>query len=161
MAIQPGGSVSVQSGLPLNPNSIYDVALSVAGLPPGVTATIDPQIVGPGESFTVTLSASSSAPIAENAQWSIVGTPFANVAGMTANYLLDVTSASSDAGWTNRTAYVSTRATPFGAVYDPAHQLIYSANLVWNRIDVISDKQYRAIDQRENLLAVPTGPGTR
>jgi hypothetical protein len=147
MEIQPGSSVSVQNEFLLNGLSpIYDVALSVAGLPPGVTATISPQIVEPGESFTVTLTASASAPTAANAQWSIVGTPSASVAGVTANYLLDVMPASASAGWTNQTTYVSTRATPFSAVYDSAHQMIYSANQVWNRIDVISDKTHSIVN---------------
>ncbi len=139
VAIQTGSSVSVQGQFILDSSSpIYNVALGVTGLPTGVTATISPQIVGPGQSFTVTLTASGSAPFAPNVQWSIVGTPSASVAAFTANYLLDVVRGG--AGWTNRTAYVSTRATPYSAVYDPAHQMIYSANQVWNRIDVISDK---------------------
>jgi hypothetical protein len=138
--IHPGSSASVTSGFHLNGFSIYDVALNVTGLPTGVTATISPQVVGPGDSFTVTLTASTSAPTIANAQWSIVGTPAADVPEIRADYLLDIVSSSGGAGWTNRTTYVSTRATPFSAVYDSAHQMIYSANQVWNRIDVISDK---------------------
>jgi hypothetical protein len=48
-------------------------------------------------------------------------------------------------GWTNRTTYVSTRATPFSAVYDPVHQMIYVSNLVWNQIEVISDAKRQVV----------------
>jgi hypothetical protein len=129
-------------------NPIYDVTLSVTGLPSGVTATVSPQVVEAGgangtvddETFTVTLTASSTAQLTQNVQWGIVATPTASVPSTIANYILDVTPAGGGAGWTNQTSYVSTRATPFAAVYDPVHQLIYSANQVWDRIDVISDK---------------------
>jgi len=129
-------------------NPTYDVTLSATGLPPGVTASFSPQIVQAGgangvvedETFTVTLTASSTASLVQNVQWGIVAMPTADVPPTTANYLLDVTPAGGGAGWNNQTSYVSTRATPFSAVYDPVHQLIYSANQVWDRIDIISDK---------------------
>lgn len=144
--IEPGTSVSVSNGYGLNAASpIYDVTLSVTGLPSGVTATISPQSVEPGNSFTVTLTASSSAPVSHNTQWSIVGTPSVSVATITANYLVDVVPSSGGAGFNNQTSYVSTRATPFSAVFDPAHQAIYSANQVWNHIDVISDKTHSVV----------------
>ncbi|MGH9343328.1 MAG: IPT/TIG domain-containing protein, partial [Terriglobia bacterium] len=141
-----GTSTSVQSEfISTNThNPTYEVTLSATGLPSGVTASISPQVVEAGgaydESFTVTLAASSTAPVTQNVQWGIVATPTASVPPTTANYLLDVTPAAGGAGWSNQTSYVSTRATPFSAVYDPAHGLIYSANQVWDRVDVISDK---------------------
>lgn len=146
VVLPQGSSTSVQGELiPGNLNDpTYEVTLSATGLPPGVTASISPQVVEAGgssdTSFTLTLTASSTAPLTQNAQWGIVATPMASVAPTTANYLLDVTPAGGGVGWNNRTSYVSTRATPFSAVYDPAHGLIYSANQVWDRIDIISDK---------------------
>lgn len=135
-----GGSVSIK-GQGGSGDPVYEAALSVTGLPPGVTASIDPPVIeSPNGSFTVTLTADSAAPLVQNNPWGIVATPSANVPPAALNLLLDVTPAGGGAGWTNQTSYVSTRATPYGAVYDPAHQLIYVTNQVWNRIDVISDK---------------------
>jgi hypothetical protein len=135
-----GSSTSIQGELNSINNTLCSATLSVTGLPSGVTATVSPQLVEAGSLFTVTLTASSTAPTAQNVQWSIVATPTASVSPATANYVLDVTPAGGGAGWKNQTSYVSLRATPYSAVYDPTHQLIYAANLVWDRIDVISDK---------------------
>ena len=148
--LAPGTSTTISNEfISTNTNNpIYDATLSATGLPPGVTASFSPQMVQAGgangsvedESFTMTLTASGTAPLAQNVQWGIVATPTADVPPTTVNYLLDITPASGGAGWNNQTSYVSTRATPFSAVYDPAHELIYSANQVWDRIDIISDK---------------------
>ena len=142
-----GSSTSIKEQIVSTmPNSpLYDVALSATGLPSGVTATFNPQTVEGNTSFTVTLTASSGAPPVQNAQWQIVGTPSLNVASASQDYLLDVTPASGGAGWNNQTGYVSTRATPYSAVYDPAHQLIYSAIQVWNQVDIISDKTRKIV----------------
>jgi len=141
-----GASTSVQEQLTFNGGSpLVDVALSVTGLPPGVTASISPDVAeGSSTAFTVTLTASATAPLKQNAEWNVVATPMANLAAASLSYLLDVTAATGGAGWNNQTGYVSTRATPFSAVYDPAHSLIYAANQVWGRIDLIND-QTRAI----------------
>jgi hypothetical protein len=142
VGIAQGGSASI--ALQLDGTSNYEVSLSVAGLPSGVTAAISPQIVTPGGSFTVQLSASGNAPATQDASWSVVGTPAANVSPVALPLLLDVTTPNG-VGWSNRTGYVSTRATPYGAVYDSAHQIIYSSNRTWNRIDVISDSPYALV----------------
>ena len=138
--LAPGTSTTISNEfISTNTNNpIYDATLSATGLPPGVTASFSPQMVQAGgangsvedESFTMTLTASGTAPLAQNVQWGIVATPTADVPPTTVNYLLDITPASGGAGWNNQTSYVSTRATPFSAVYDPAHELIYSANQV-------------------------------
>lgn len=112
--------------------------------PPGTSATFSPPLVQPGDTFTVTITASSSAPVAQNVELTITGTPTANVLPSTLTLLLDVTQPSG-IGWTNRTTYVSTRATPFSAVYDPVHQLIFSSNQTWNRIDVISNSTHSLV----------------
>lgn len=38
----------------------------------------------------------------------------------------------------NRTDYASTEGTPYGAVYDSLHNLVFASNPAWNRVDVIS-----------------------
>ena len=120
-------------------SSIYDVTLGVTGLPAGVTATFNPPVIEPGQKFSVTLLASATAVPAHNIEWTLTGTPAANVTAPSIPLLLNVTS-TTGAGWSNQSSYVSTRATPISAVYDPFHQLIYAANPVWNEIHVISDK---------------------
>ena len=136
VALTQGGSASLS--FQLTGASYYDVSLGVSGLPTGVTATITPQVTSPTGSFIVKLTASNGAAVAQNVPWNVTATPAANVPSQSLGMLLDITP-TSGVGWTNRTSYVSTRATPFSAVYDPVHQLIYSSNQVWNRIDVISD----------------------
>lgn len=137
--VPQGGSITPSETFEVVGGSYYNVSLSATGLPAGVTASFSPQVVQPGVPFTVTLSASNAAVVAQNVQWSLIGTPPAGMTPTSLNYLLlDVTPPSGIA-WTNRTTYASTRATPDAAVYDPAHQLIYSSNTTWNRIDVISN----------------------
>jgi hypothetical protein len=140
--LTPGSSQSIQgSFISTNTNNpIYDVTLSVTGLPAGVTASISPQVVEPNANFTVTLTASSTALPMLNVPWNIVATSTADVPPSTSPYLLDVVARGGGAGWSNQTSYVSTRATPYSAVYDRAHEMIYAANQVWDRVDLISDK---------------------
>jgi hypothetical protein len=142
IGVTSGGSSSVQ--IQILGNSLYELALGVSGLPQGISATISPQLVQAGDTFTVTITASSSAPVAQNVEWTITGTPSASVPASTLTLLLDVT-LPSGIGWTNRTMYVSTRATPFSAAYDPVHQLIYSSNQTWNRVDVISNATHSLV----------------
>jgi IPT/TIG domain-containing protein len=146
--VAQGGSATISEAfISTNTNNpLYDVTLSAIGLPPGVTASFSPQVVEAGgaddEWFTVTLTASNTAPLAQNVQWGIVATPTSAVPATTENYVMDVTPAGGGAGWNNQTNYISTRATPFAAVYDPVHKLIYSANQVWDRIDIINDQTH-------------------
>lgn len=142
VALAQGSSITTQGQfVSTNANSpVYAATLSATGLTPGVTASFSPQVVEGNQSFTVTLTANSAASVVQNAQWNIVATPTANVPPSTSSYLLDVTPAAGGAGWSNQTSYVFTRGTPYSAVYDPAHHMIYAANQIWNRIDVISDK---------------------
>lgn len=136
--VAEGGTAKLQLQV-LNNATAYDISLSAQGLPAGVTATFDPQEVLPGGQFTVTLSAAANAPVAQNVAWTITGAPSANVSAASLSLLLNVV-APNNVGWSNQTSYVSTRATPYAAVYDPAHQVIYAANTVWNELDIISDK---------------------
>lgn len=156
LQLAQGDSTSIRgefASVSLN-DPVYEVALSITGLPSGITATIDPTVAEGDTNFTVNLTASSTAPVVHNAEWNIVATPTASVAATTTSCLLDITPASGGVGWSNQTGYVSLRATPSSAVYDRAHQLIYAANTVWNRIDIISDKTravVKSISIREPL----------
>ena len=143
--ITQGGTYEFKSSLSGTIGApLYSVSMSVTGLPTGVTGSVIPQILQPGSLFTVTLNAGSSAPLTQNIPWRIVATPSANIAPQIASLLLNVVPAAGGVGWTNQTSYVSTRATPLSAVYDSAHQMVYSSNQVWNRVEIIS-YQTRAI----------------
>lgn len=137
VGLAQGASTTLQ--FQLLGSSDYNVALSLGGLPSGVSASINPQNIIPGDTFQLTLTASAGAAPAQNVELTLTGTPSANIASPSSTFLLDITPIS-NVGWSNQTSYVSTRATPFSAVYDPAHQLIYAANQVWNSIEIISDK---------------------
>jgi hypothetical protein len=116
---------------------VYSVQLSLSGLPPGVTATVSPQTLTVGQTVSISLIASSTAPEAQNVPVTLTGTANAPITPVTVVFLLDVTPS---AGLLpdNRTDYLSTEDTPFGAVYDPVHNLIFSSNNSWNRVEVIS-----------------------
>jgi hypothetical protein len=122
----------------------YEVALSVSGLPSGTTATVNPQTITPGQSATVTISASSAAPTSQNVVLTLTGTPSAPTASASISFLLDVTplpGALPD----NRTDYFSTEDTPYAAVYDATHSLIFASNSSWNRVDVISSTTHKLV----------------
>lgn len=137
VAVSIGGSGRIQMGTGENGPASYDVQLSVSGLPPGTTATISPPTIVPGESTTVTITASSTAPESQNVSVTLTGTPDAPVPVATASFLVDVAPPPGSLP-DNRTDYVSTEDTPYWAVYDPVHQLIFASNESWNRVDVIS-----------------------
>ena len=144
IGLAPGSSLSLQ--FRALGSSLYAVSLSARGLPAGTTATFSSPVVQTGDTFTVTLTAAASAPVAHNVEWSVLGTPISAGAAAVSNLLLDINGPAS-VGWTNRTDYVWTRATPFSATYDPFHQLIFSSNQTWNRIDVISGATHSVVSQ--------------
>jgi hypothetical protein len=146
VAITPGGSgqVQLQSFTELSLPAYYQVQLSIGGLPSGTTASFNPQYLNPGQPVTVTVTASSSAPIAQNAVVTVTGTPLAQVPAQTMSFLVDV-SGPGGALPNNRTDYVSTEGTPDSAVYDRMHELIFASNPAWNRIDVISNVSHMIV----------------
>lgn len=118
----------------------YSIDLAVSGLPTGTTATVSPSTIIPGDSFTVTISAASTAPESQNVPVTATGTP--SVAGVTSpkgSFTLDVTPAPGSLP-NNRSDFVSTEATPSGMAYDRQLDLIFVSNSVWNRVDIISNK---------------------
>lgn len=142
-----GGSGSIQFQSAVNSSSTvdYDVTPSVSGLPTGTTAAFTPSVFAVGESVTVTLSAASNAPVTQNALVSLTGTPSAtNVASAGGSFYADVTQPPGSLPG-SRTDFVATAGTPYAAVYDSTHNLIFSSNPDWNRVDVISNATHKIV----------------
>jgi len=144
MAVPTGGSAQIQFMTQADGQAAYSVQLSVSGLPPGTNASITPQTITPGQTTTVMISASSSAPVSQNTTVTLTGTPAAPVSPATIQFLVDVTPPQASMV-DNRTDYVSTNDTPYAAVFDPAHQLVYASNSTWNRVDVISTAKHAVV----------------
>ena len=133
-----GGSASISFQTGMNGPTPYTVALSVTGLPPGTSATFNPPSLVPGGSGTLTITAAANAPLAQNVPITLVGTPSINgVPSRGLGFLLDVTPPPGQLP-NNRTAYLSTEGTPYWAVYDSVHGLVFSSNNSWNRVDIIN-----------------------
>lgn len=146
LAVPVGSSATIQFSSYTNDNlpADYDVAMAISGLPPGVTAAISPQILIPGQSVTVTLSAASTAPISQNSIVVLTGTALAPVPQANVSFLASVTVSGAGAP-VNRTDYVSTEGSPNSAVYDSSHHYIFASNPSWNRVDVISTTTHQII----------------
>ncbi len=141
-----GGSGSIQFNTLVNSgtNVDFDITPSVSGLPPGTTATFSPTVFASGQSVTVTLTAASTAPVTQNASVTLTGTPSAPVPNATASFFADVTQPPGSLPG-NRTDFVSTAGTPYAAVYDATHNLIFASNPSWNRVDVISNATHKLV----------------
>jgi hypothetical protein len=141
-----GGSGSIQYSTIANSigGADYDITPSVTGLPPGTTASFSPSVFSAGQSVTVMLTAASTAPVTQNAPVTLVGTPSAQVPNATASFLADVTQPPGSLPG-NRSDFVPTAGTPYTAVYDPVHNLIFSSNPSWNRVDVISNSTHKIV----------------
>ncbi len=137
VAVPIGGSSNMTFGSSQNGAGSFSVALSLNGLPPGTSATFNPPTLTPGQSTTVTIAASPTAPVSQDVTVTLTGVPSAIAPPETTSFLVDVTQAPTLMP-NNRTNYVSTEDTPYAAVYDAAHQRIYASNPSWNRVDVIS-----------------------
>jgi len=138
------GSIQFQSSVGPGSNVDFDITPSVGALPPGTTATFSPSVFSVGQSVIVTLSAASSAPVTQNATVTLTGTPSAQVSNATASFFADVTQPPGSLPG-NRTDFVATEGTPYAAVYDSTHNLIFSSNPDWNRVDVISNATHKIL----------------
>jgi hypothetical protein len=141
-----GGSGSIQYQTAVDSSSPldFDITPSATGLPPGTTASFSPNVFSVGQAVTVTLTAANNAPVTQNASVTLTGTASAQVASVTASFLADVTQPPGSLPG-NRTDFVSTGGTPYRAVYDATHNLIFSSNPDWNRVDVISNVTHKII----------------
>ena len=146
LAIPPGGSgqISFKTGTGDNSTADYTIQLAISGLPPGTTAAISPSTIVPGQPVAVTISASSSASTTLNAPVMLTGTALAPVPSATVSFLTDIAPKPGSLP-VNRTDYLSTEGSPAAAVYDPLHNLIFSSNPSWNRIDVISNASHQIV----------------
>jgi hypothetical protein len=131
-----------------NVNSVgsvdYDVTPSLTGLPPGTTATFSPSVFTVGQGVTVTLTAEATAPVTQNALVTLVGTPSAATSDATTTFFADVTQPPGSLPG-SRTDFVATAGTPYAAAYDSVHNVIFSSNPDWNRVDVISNATHKVV----------------
>jgi IPT/TIG domain len=142
IAVGGSGSISYFTAANSGPTPAdYTVDLTVSGLPPGTTATVNPSTVIPGDNFSVTVTASATAPESQNVPITITGTPSAATAAVTSQFTLDVTPKPGSLPG-NRTDFTSTGGTPDAVVYDRQLDLIFASNPTWNRIDIISNKTH-------------------
>ena len=140
-----GGSGSTQFTCNVNAQNVdFDITPSVSGLPPGTTATFSPNVFSPGQSFTISLSAATTAPVTQNATVTATATPSAAITPATGTFLADVTQSPGSLP-NSRTDFTPTAGTPIAAVYDAVHDLIFSSNPAWNRVDVISNGTHKLI----------------
>jgi hypothetical protein len=145
LGVPIGGSNSIQYATLVEPaNAEFDVTPSLSGLPSGTTATISPTVLSPGQTVTITVTASANAPVTQNAPIILTGTPSATVTPASTTFLLDVTQPPGSLP-DNRSDFRSTWGQPYQAVYDPVHDLIFSSNPSWNRVDVLSNKTHQVI----------------
>ncbi len=144
VAIPDGGSGQVQFMSSTNSSAEYNVALSASGQPPGTTVTFSPSVLPAGSTLTATVTASGNAPYSQNAEITVTGTPEAPVQPASVTFLASV-SPPQNAAPNNRTDYLSTEASPYAAVFDPVHGLIFSSNAAWNRVDVTSDTTHAIV----------------
>lgn len=144
VAIPIGGSGSITFGTLGSPGVDYDITPSVSGLPAGTSASLSPTTFSVGQSVTVTITAAANAPVTQNATVTLTGTPSASVAPSTTTFYLDVTQPPGSLP-NSRTDFTPTWGALYGAVYDPAHNLIFASNADWNRVDVLSNKTHQLV----------------
>lgn len=140
-----GGSVQTTFGTTAAGSQIpdFEVIPSLEGLPKGVTVSLSPSAVFPGQYFTATFAAASDTPPSQNSIVTLTGRAEAKTSVSSAQLLVDVVQPGPLPG--SRTDFVSTNGTPYAATYDPVHELIFSSNHDWNRVDVISNRTHKLI----------------
>jgi hypothetical protein len=140
LSFAQGGSASTIVGLSLSSagNSNFTVNFSVSGLPSGVQASFGLNPFPFGQPATeLALTSSSNAGLANYSVVTVSATRTADGAVATATFLLNVTPPVGTLA-TNRVNFVRTDGTPAAAAYDAAHNVLYSADTAFNRVDVIS-----------------------
>ena len=142
LGVPIGGSNQIQVSSIANGSADYNIVPSVSGLPPGTTATVSPSTIIPGQSVTVVVTANSTAPVSQNVTVTLTGIPAAAVSPAQTTFLLDVTAPPGSLPG-NRTDFTSTAGTPYAAVYDSTHNLIFASNPSWNRVDIISNQTHK------------------
>ena len=157
VAVPIGGGGSTQiTALSPSPsqNVLFDITPSVSGLPAGTTSTIVPAVISPGQSFTVTLNAASGAPVTQNNPVTVLATPSVGGSAATTSFLADVTQPSGSLP-NSRTDFTATGGTPYAAVYDRTHDLIFASDPAWNQVEVLSNKTHQVIKRID--ISFPQG----
>lgn len=165
----PGSGQIQFSTLLEGPATNYDIALSISGLPAGTTASLKPATILAGQTSTVTITATAGAPLSRNVSLTLTGTPQAAVPTASISFLVDVTPPPGSLP-NNRTDYLSLEGSPYSAVYDRLHNLIFASNPSWNRVVVISNARHaivksipipdsRAVDISQDSSRVWVGTG--
>jgi hypothetical protein len=144
LGVPIGGSNQIQFSSIANGNTDYNIVPTVSGLPSGTTATVSPSTIIPGQQITVVVTAASTAPVSQNVTVTLTGTPAAAVSPAQTSFLLDVTAPPGSLPG-NRTDFTSTAGTPYAAVYDSAHNLIFASNPNWNRVDIVSNQTHKIV----------------
>ncbi len=140
----PGGAGTFAfQTLNSSPDQI-EVTLSASGLPPGVTATIQPNPLLGGQGGNVVLRASSTAPSVQNAEIMLTATPTLSVPASSMTFLLDVLPPSgnlpdnrTDHFSTGGRPYISADGIPFGEAFDSKHNLIFASVPSLNQVQVV------------------------
>ena len=149
LAVPIGGSASTTYGTesPLISGYIpviFDVTPTLSALPPGTTATFTPATFTVGQTVTVTLTAAANAPVTQNVAITLTGTPSAPIPSATTQFFADVTQPPGSLA-DSRTDFVGTEGTPYAATFDSTHNLIFSSDPDWNRVEVISNSTHKIV----------------
>jgi hypothetical protein len=147
LSFAQGGTSSTTVGLSSTSsgNADYEVEFSVTGLPSGVQAIFSTNPLFMGQpAVGLTLTASSSAGLANYATVTVTGTRTADGNQQSATFLLNVTPPVGTLP-AIRTDFVREDGTPAAAVYDSVHNVVYASNTQWNRVDVISPTTHQIL----------------
>lgn len=148
LVVTQGGSVtgifnmSTGSG-----SSNYSVNLTLGTLPSGVTATFaqNPLPADVNQS-SVTLTATSTAALVQNATVQLIGTRASDGALASANFAFTVAPPPGNLPG-NRTSFVATYDTPSSVIFDSVHTLIYAALPDLAAVDVINPATGQVVRQ--------------
>jgi hypothetical protein len=156
LIVRQGASVSGIFQVSLGSGSTnFSLSLSVQGLPSGVTATFtqNPLPATLGQP-TLTLTATSTATIVQNAPAELVAARASDGATATANFTVTVAQPPGNLPG-NRTNFIRTDDTPKSIVYDSGHNLVYAALPHLSTVDVINP----ATGAVEREIPVPDAQG--
>jgi hypothetical protein len=115
----------------------YEVGMSVAGLPTGVTAIFAQNPITVGTSTTLTIFTTSQTPLATNMPITVIATRLLDSAQQTGHFILDVVPNPGTLP-NSRSDFLRLDTTPTAAVYDAARKRAFVTNRDLSSIDVVS-----------------------
>jgi len=141
LTVRQGASASIPFQLILNVLAggvaNFEVDMSVSGLPQGTTAFFSPSHVTPGNSTTLTISASSNAPVAYGQGLLITATPTNSVLPQSLQIPMDLVPAVGQLPL-SRSDFIDINGSQLTGVFDPVHNQVFVSNSDYNRVDVVS-----------------------